>query len=163
MVEAVYPGSFDPLHNGHLDVIRRGGRLYGALTVAVLNNPLKNTKLFTLHERLEIIREATRGLAGVTVESFEGLLVDYMREKGAVLLVKSLRGGADFEYELQMAHLNERLNPDVETTFLVTRPEWSYLSSTRVKELAGYGADVRAFVPEASLRALREKFKLVPE
>lgn len=158
MIHAVYPGSFDPLHNGHLDLIRRASRIYGRLTVAVLKNPLKRTGLFTEDERVAIITEATRGMPQVEVESFDGLLADYTRNIGAKVIVKGLRAISDFETELQMAHLNRQLNPDAETTFIMTATRWSYVSSTRVKEIARYGADVSRLVPRATLRRLKERF-----
>lgn len=158
MVHAVYPGSFDPIHNGHLDIIRRASSIYDRLTVSVLNNPLKSNKLFTIEERVAIIRETVRDIPNVSVAKFEGLLVDYMHEVEARVIVKSLRAISDFEYELQMAHLNRQLNPNVETTFIMTATRWSYVSSTRVKEIAKYGADVSKLVPKASLEALAEKF-----
>ncbi len=157
MIHAVYPGSFDPLHNGHVDLIRRASRIYGKLTVAVLENPLKTTGMFDAEERVAIIREATRGMSGVTVDSFDGLLADYTRSIGATVIVKGLRAISDFEYELQMAHLNRQLNPDAETTFIMTATRWSYVSSTRVKEIARYGADVGKLVPKATLKRLKQK------
>ncbi|NLG09148.1 MAG: pantetheine-phosphate adenylyltransferase [Deinococcales bacterium] len=161
MVHAVYPGSFDPLHNGHVDVIRRASRIYDLLTVAVLQNPLKQTGLFSAEERVAIIREATKGMPGVQVDSFDGLLADYTRRIGATVIVKGLRAISDFEYELQMAHLNRQLNPDAETTFIMTATRWSYVSSTRVKEIARYGADVSKLVPRATLKRLNEKLGAV--
>ncbi len=157
MIHAVYPGSFDPMHNGHADVVRRASRIYDKLTVAVLDNPSKRDPLFTTDERIEILRETTADMANVTVDRFEGLLAEYMRTLGAAVIVKGLRAISDFEYELQMAHLNRNLNPDVETTFIMTATRWSYVSSTRVKELARYGADVSRLVPPATLRRLEAK------
>jgi|SRR5690625_4669753 len=157
MIHAVYPGSFDPLHNGHLDVIRRATRIFGRLTVAVLHNPGKRDQMFSAAERVEIIRQATEGMENVTADTFDGLLADYVRILGADVIVKGLRAISDFEYELQMAHLNRQLNPKAETAFIMTATRWSYLSSTRVKELARYGADVSKLVPSATLRFLETK------
>lgn len=157
MIHAVYPGSFDPVHNGHADIIRRAATVYDRLTVAVLDNPLKNDHAFTTEERLEILAEVVEPLPNVGVDRFEGLLAEYMRTLQAQVIVKGLRAISDFEYELQMAHLNRQLNPDVETTFIMTATRWSYVSSTRVKELARYGADVAKLVPAATLRRLEAK------
>src|SRR5690554_8077054 len=157
MIHAVYPGSFDPLHNGHLDVIRRAVRIYGRLTVAVLNNPGKRDQMFDATERVAIIRQTVQGMEHVDVQSFDGLLAEYMRILGADVIVKGLRAISDFEYELQMAHLNRQLNPRAETTFVMTATRWSYLSSTRVKEIARYGADVSKLVPKATQAFLAAK------
>jgi len=157
MIHAVYPGSFDPLHNGHADIIRRAARIYDTLTVAVLDNPLKNGHAFTIDERLEILAEVVAPLPNVRAERFEGLLADYMREVKGNVIVKGLRAISDFEYELQMAHLNRQLNPDVETTFIMTATRWSYVSSTRVRELARYGADISKLVPPATRLRLEAK------
>lgn len=154
MIHAVYPGSFDPLHNGHLDIIRRSSRVFGNLTVAVLDNPLKSSRCLELETRVSVIREATADLKGVTVETFAGLLVDYVRQRRVQVIVKSLRGVLDLEYEAQMAHLNRLLLPDAETVFWLAAPEWSFVSSTRVRELFTLGADISGLAPAASLEAL---------
>lgn len=160
MVHAVYPGSFDPLHNGHLDIIKRASRIYDQVTVAVLHNPLKSSWLFNLEERLEILQKSTKDLSNVSADSFNDLLARYIDVKNANVIVKGLRAISDFEYELQMAHLNRQLNRKAETTFIMTATRWSYVSSTRVKELAKYEAydEVKRLVPAASYQALREKF-----
>ncbi|SRR5690625_140377 len=158
MTHAIYPGSFDPLHNGHLDIIRRASRIYDRLTVAVLNNPLKPNKLFDIQERLAIVQEIVDGMPNVDADSFEGLLADYVERRNATVIVKSLRAISDFEQELAMAHLNRQLNPNAETTFIMTATRWSYVSSTRIREIAAFGADVSKLVPAASLRRLEERF-----
>ncbi|HEX7002802.1 MAG TPA: pantetheine-phosphate adenylyltransferase [Trueperaceae bacterium] len=163
MTHAVYPGSFDPLHNGHLDVVRRAAKIYDHLTVAVLENPLKGTKLFEVEERVAIIAETVAGIPNVDVDRFEGLLADYVRRRKATIIVKGLRAISDFETELQMAHLNRQLNPDAETTFIMTATRWSYVSSTRIKELAKYGADISKLVPRATLVKLQERFRPVQQ
>ncbi len=160
MVHAVYPGSFDPLHNGHLDVIRRASRIFGSLTVAVLHNPHKPHTLFDIEERLAILREATADLPQVRAEKFEGLLVDFCRSVGANVIVKGLRAISDFDTELQQAHLNRQMHPGLETLFIMTATRWSYLSSTRVREIAQLGADVSKLVPKVSLNYLDERFGL---
>lgn len=156
MKRAVYPGSFDPLHNGHLDIIRRGSRICDRLNVAVLDNPLKSSKLLTPEVRVQLVREATADLPNVEVETFSGLLTDYARANEVQMIIKSLRGMLDLEYEAQMAQLNRTLYPEAETMFLLAAPEWSFVSSTRVRELFGLGADVSGLVPAATLKALAD-------
>ncbi len=161
-MHAVYPGSFDPFTNGHLDVAERASRLFDRVTVAVLENPAKRDRyLFSIEERLKIIRASTAHLPNVEVEAFSGLLAEYMKKKGAKIIVKGLRAVSDYEYELQMAHLNRQLNPEVETLFILAATRWSFISSTMVKEIARYGGDVSRFVPPPAARALREKFQEV--
>lgn len=152
MRRCVCPGSFDPVTNGHLDVIERASRLYDEVTVAVLVNAAKSG-LFPVDERIEMLREATAGFGNVKVDSFQGLLVDYCRDHDIPVVVKGLRAVSDFDYELQMSQMNNRLT-GVETLFVATNPEYSFLSSSLVKEVAKWGGDVSALVPEPVLRRL---------
>lgn len=154
---AVYPGSFDPVTNGHLDIIRRASRIYDRLIVGVLNNPSKKTPMFSVEERISMIREVTADIPNVEVDSFTGLLVDFAKAKGAEVIVKGLRTVADFEYEFQMALLNKALNPEYETVFLMTDTKYSYISSSMVKELAGFRGDLTGLVPEAIISKIRDK------
>ncbi len=154
---AIYPGSFDPVTYGHLDVIERGAQLFTQLTVAVLRNPHK-TPLFTVEERIEQIRYATRHLNHVSVDTFVGLTVTYARMKGASVLIRGLRAVSDFEMELQMAHINKTLAPEIETLFLATANEVSFLSSSVVKEIARFGGSVDHLVPDHIATALTAKF-----
>jgi pantetheine-phosphate adenylyltransferase len=149
----VCPGSFDPVTNGHLDVIERASRLYDQVTVAVLVNETK-TGLFTVEERMDLLREVTADLGNVTVDSFQGLLVDYCRDKSIPVVVKGLRAVSDFDYELQMSQMNNRLS-GIETLFVATNPDYSFLSSSLVKEVARWGGDVGGLVPDAVLARLR--------
>ena len=158
-MHVVYPGSFDPLTNGHLDVIQRASRLFAKVTVAILENPNKRGQyLFTAEERLAIVREATAHLPNVEAATFSGLLVDFVKRVGAQAIVKGLRAVSDYEYELQMAHLNRQLLPGLETLFILSATRYSFVSSTMVKEIARYGGDVSRLVPPATLRALKAKF-----
>jgi len=152
---AVYPGSFDPVTNGHLDIIRRAAAAYPKLIVAVVANPNK-TPLLTLAERVALLREVCKGL-DVEVDSFEGLLVDYVRRRRASLIIKGLRIVSDFEYEFSMALLNRRLRGGVDTMFLPASLEYAYVSSSSVREVFALGGNIAEFVPSAVLRALRRR------
>ena len=151
----VCPGSFDPVTNGHLDVVERASRLYDEVTVALLVNTSK-AGLFEVPERIEMLQEVTAGLGNVKVDSFQGLLVDYCRERDIPVVVKGLRAVSDFDYELQMSQMNNRLT-GIETLFVATNPEYSFLSSSLVKEVAKWGGDVAGLVPDAVLPRLRAR------
>jgi pantetheine-phosphate adenylyltransferase len=151
----VCPGSFDPVTNGHLDVIGRASKLYDEVVVAVLINQSKEG-LFSVDERLEMLREVTKELGNIDVQSFEGLIVDFCRERDIPAIIKGLRAVSDFDYELQMAQMNNSLS-GVETLFVATSPLYSFLSSSLVKEVATYGGDVSGLVPAAVLDRLRDK------
>lgn len=155
---AVYPGSFDPITNGHLDIIERASRVYDKVVVGVLNN-ISKKPLFTSEERVEMIENVTRHLGNVEVDTFTGLLVDFAKSKGATVIVKGLRTVADFEYEFQMALLNKALNPEYETMFMMTDSKYSYISSSMVKELAGFRGDLTGLVPCEIIEAIKEKYK----
>lgn len=152
---ALCPGSFDPVTNGHLDIIGRACKLYDEVVVAVLINPTKSG-LFSVPERMDLLREATGDFGNVIVESFGGLLVDFCRQRDIAVIVKGLRAVSDFDYELQMAQMNHSL-AGVETLFMTTNPEFSFLSSSLVKEVAKYGGDVSGLVPDNVLRGLKLK------
>ncbi len=147
MMRAVVPGSFDPVTKGHLDIIERASRIFDESIVVVLQNPAKHTT-FSVEERMDFIRRSTENIRNVSVDSFDGLLVDYMRRKQAGVIAKGLRAVSDFEYEYQMALTNHRLNPDVETLFLNTSQEYMFLSSSIVKQIASFDGDVSDFLPE---------------
>ncbi len=155
MGRCVCPGSYDPVTNGHLDVITRASRLFDEVLVAVLVNPAKQP-MFADDVRIEMLRESTTTLGNVSVESFSGLVVDYCRERGAHVIVKGLRGGGDFGYELQMAQMNSRLT-GVETMFLAADPAYSFVSSSLVKEVVALGGDVTTLVPEAVVQRLSRR------
>ena len=159
MKKAIYPGSFDPLTLGHLDIIERSARIVDELVVGVLNNSAKNS-LFSLDERVSMIKEMTDSMPNVTVTSFNGLLVDYMREIDATIIVRGLRAVTDFEYELQIAQTNHVENPEVETIFFTTSLHYSYLSSTIVKEFASYGGDLSKFVPARFIDRIYDKYQI---
>ncbi len=155
---ALYPGSFDPLTNGHLDILSRARRLADRVIVAVLENDAK-TPLFSVAERIEMIREIVGDDPSTPVRSFSGLLVDFAREAGATLIVRGLRAVSDYEYELQMALMNRRLTPSVETVFLMAKEEYSYVSSRLVKEAAKLGGDISGLVPESVRQRLAARVK----
>ena len=159
MKRAIYPGSFDPLTLGHLDMIKRSAKIVDELVIGVLNNSAKNS-LFSLDERVSMIKEMTESMPNVTVASFDGLLVDYMKEINATIIVRGLRAVTDFEYELQIAQTNHVENPGVETIFLTTSLQYSYLSSTIVKEFASYGGDISKFVPARFIDRIYEKYHI---
>ncbi len=155
---AVYPGSFDPVTFGHLDVVERGAKVFDRVIVAVLHNRNK-APLFTVEERVALLKETTSHLPNVEVDSFNGLLIDYMHSKNAKAIIKGLRAISDFEYEMQMALINKNLDPSIETFFMMTNAQYSFLSSSIVKEIAKYGASVGDLVPKAVEEALRLKFQ----
>ena len=162
MTTAVYPGSFDPVTNGHLDVITRGANLFDRVIVGVLHNSAKSP-LFSVEERVNILEKATRHIPNVEIKSFEGLSVNFARSNHAQVIIRGLRAVTDFEYELQMAQTNRVLAPDVDTVFLTTSLEYAYLSSTIMKEVAHFGGDLSRFAPpeitQAVLRKLQEAQK----
>lgn len=145
-VKAIYPGTFDPPTNGHLDLIARGSKLFGHLTVAILNNPVKNP-LFTVTERVEMLVESTRSLGNVSVATFEGLMVEFARQQGATAVLRGIRAITDYEYEFQMALMNRRLAPEIETVFLQPAGRYSFVSSRLVKEVVSFGGKVDGLVP----------------
>ncbi|MBX6378270.1 MAG: pantetheine-phosphate adenylyltransferase [Clostridia bacterium] len=157
MREAVCPGSFDPITNGHVDIIERAVRVFDRVYVTVFRN-LDKAELFTVEERLEMVRQATRHLPNVVVENYRGLVSDYVRERGITAIIRGLRAVSDFEYEFQMAQMNMRLNPQLDTFFMMTRPEHAYLSSSIVKTVARFGGDVSGLVPPVVAAKLAEKY-----
>lgn len=152
---AIYPGTFDPITNGHFDIMERARQHVSRLIVAVSQHPGKNP-LFNLEERVAMVRELLNGVEGVEVDSFDGLLVDYAQRRGAKLIVKGLRAVSDFEYEMQMAQMNHRL-AGVDTLFMVATPTYSFLSSSLVKEVARFGGSVDGLVPDVIARRLKER------
>jgi len=155
---AVYPGSFDPITNGHVDVIRRGTKVFDRLIVAVADNPAKQA-LFTKDERTEMIREVTRGFKNVEIDAFDGLVVDYVHRKKAGVILRGIRTISDFEYEYQMALTNRTFAQDIETMFVMTHEEYSFVSSRLIKEAVSMGGDVSSFVPKEVEKRLKAKFK----
>lgn len=157
---AIYPGSFDPITNGHLDIISRGSGLVDKLVVAVLRNQSKNP-LFSVEERLGLIREVTRGFSNVEIAAFDGLLADFAAERGASMILRGIRAVSDYELEWQMALMNRRLQPGIETVFLTAGEEFSFISSKLVKEVASLGGSVAGIVPVTVEERLKERFALL--
>ena len=155
---AVYPGMFDPVHNGHLDLIQRSLRIFDELMVAVVANPGKEPPLFSAAERLTMLEEATAGLGKLRITSFDGLLIDLVARERADCVVRGIRAVSDFEYEFQMALMNRKLKDSVETVFMMPHENYSYISSRLIKEVASYGATVAGLVPSGVEKRLKEKF-----
>jgi pantetheine-phosphate adenylyltransferase len=152
--KALYPGTFDPPTNGHVDLIQRGAKLFEHLTVAILNNPVKNP-LFTVEERVEMLREVTASLSNVSISTFDGLMVEFARQQGATAVLRGIRAISDYEYEFQMALMNRRLAPEIETVFLQPAGRYSFISSRMLKEVFSFGGDVTGLVPPNVLKRLR--------
>jgi pantetheine-phosphate adenylyltransferase len=159
-IRAIYPGSFDPLTNGHLDLIERGAQIFDHLVVAVLTN-LEKQPLFTSQQRVEMLQAVAAGIKNVSVETFDGLLVEYARRKKAKAILRGIRAFSDYEYELQMALVNRQLAPDLETVFLMPAESYSYISSRLVKEISQYGGSVKDMVPAVVEERLRQKVRRV--
>ena len=155
---AIYPGSFDPVTFGHLDIIERASKITDELIIGVLKNSSK-TPLFSIDERVKMLKEVTKNISNVKVESFDGLLVDFAKEKNAIMIVRGLRAVTDFEYELQLSQTNKVLNNSVDTVFLTTNLKYSYLSSSIVREIASYDGDISEFVPSLIAERIRERIK----
>jgi pantetheine-phosphate adenylyltransferase len=158
MKKAVYPGSFDPITNGHIDVIERSSKIFDEVIIAVGDNPEKRP-LFTMQERIDMIKSITKNLKNVKVDGFEGLLLDYTKKKGAQIIIRGLRAVSDFEFEFQRALLNRKIDGDVETVFIMTKEDYVYLNSSIVKEIAMFGGPVRKLVPKIVEKKLKEKFQ----
>ncbi|MCR5748467.1 MAG: pantetheine-phosphate adenylyltransferase [Lachnospiraceae bacterium] len=159
MAKALYPGSFDPVTYGHIDVIKRASGLFDSLTVAVLNNGAKSP-LFSVDERVNMLQDVCSDIPNVIIDSFSGLTAQYVHENGFNVIIRGLRAVTDFEYELQMAQTNRKLAPEADTVFLTTSLEYAYLSSTTVKEVAYFGGDISKFVPRDIEILIRKKYDL---
>ena len=155
-VKALYPGTFDPPTNGHVDLIQRGAKIFDHLTVAILVNPVKNP-LFTVEERVEMLKEATNGIGNVSVAIFDGLMVEFARRQGATAVLRGIRAISDYEHEFQMALMNRRLAPEIETVFLQPAGRYSFVSSRMVKEVFSFGGDITGLVPPNVLKRLRAR------
>lgn len=159
IMKAVYPGSFDPVTFGHLDIIQRAAKVVDELIIGVIVNKAKKSPLFTLEERVSMLKEATKEYPNVTVKMFDGMTIDFARENEARLIIRGLRAVTDFESEMQIAQTNHSLDSNIDTMFFTTSLEYSFLSSTVVKEVASYGRDTSKFVPEVVQKAFQEKFQ----
>ena len=157
-MKAVYPGSFDPVTFGHLDIIERASKKVEHLIVAVLNNPAKKS-IFSLEERMQLLKEVTKDIPNIEIDSFSGLLTDYAIKKNCTTMIRGLRAVSDFEYEMQMALVNKKINHKIETFFMVSSSTYAYLSSSIVREVAMFGGNVSCFVPKVVEKALKSKFK----
>jgi pantetheine-phosphate adenylyltransferase len=157
-VVAIYPGSFDPITSGHLDVIERGSRLFDRLIVSILRNEAK-APLFTVEERMQMLGEVTRRFGNVEIDCFDGLLANYALDKGARVILRGIRAVSDYEYELQMALMNRRLQPNLETVFLLAGEQFSFISSKLVKEVIGLGGNIAGLVPPSVEKRLRDRLK----
>ena len=155
-VHALYPGTFDPPTNGHIDLIQRGAKLFDRLTVAILNNPVKDP-LFSVEERVEMLKESTAALNNVSIATFDGLMVEFARQQGASAVLRGIRAISDYEYEFQMALMNRRLAPEIETVFLQPAGRYSFVSSRMLKEVFSFGGDVSGLVPPNVLKRLRAR------
>ena len=158
---AIYPGSFDPITNGHIDIAQRGLRLFDKIIVAILNNPVKDF-LFTVEERIEMLESSFKEYPNIEVESFDGLLVNYAARKKSIAILRGMRAVSDFEYEFQLALMNRKLNKEVQTVFLMTGLRWIFTSSSIIKEAARFGGDIKGMVPPIVNEKLKAKFDLIP-
>ena len=158
---AIYPGSFDPVTNGHIDIAERGLKLFDKIIVAILHNPVKSF-LFTVEERLEMLESSFKDYPDITVETFDGLLVDYAARRKCIAILRGMRAVSDFEYEFQLALMNRRLRREIQTVFLMTGLRWIFTSSSIIKEAAKFGGDITSIVPPLVNRKLREKFGIAP-
>jgi pantetheine-phosphate adenylyltransferase len=159
---AIYPGSFDPITNGHIDIVERGLKIFDKLIVSILHNP-KKEYLFSLEERLEMLRDCLKKFKNVEIDSFDGLLVDYAASRNADAILRGLRAMSDFEYEFQMALMNRRLNREVQTVFLMTGLRWIFTSSSIIKEAVQFGGNINGMVPTLVQKKLKEKYGPVPK
>jgi len=156
---AIYPGTFDPITNGHIDLIKRSLKIFDEVIIAVAKSQ-KKAPLFTVEERIELIKEVVKDLNGARVEAFDSLLVEYTKNRNGIAIIRGLRAVSDFEYELQMALMNRRLDANIETVFMMPSEEYTFLSSTIIKEVVSFGGSVKGLVPEVIERALKEKHKI---